>query len=296
VPMLRAAQAQGVKVVWDLCHYGWPDRLDIWSARFVERFARFAGAVARLIVTETGGGAFYCPVNEISYWAWAGGDMAHFHPLARRRGCELKRQLVRASIAAIDAIREVDPAARFVAADPIIHVAALTPRLAAEAKRARLAQFEAWDMLCGRRTPELGGSADHLDILGLNFYGNNQWFVGGPSISPADAAFRPLRAMLEEVAMRYARPMFIAETGAEGSLRVPWLRYVADEVAAAECAGICIEGICLYPVLDYPGWSDERHCETGVLGHADDEGRREVYEPLAREIAARSARRAELAT
>ena len=51
--MLEAARAAGVQVVWDLCHYGWPDDLDVFSPAFVERFARFAGAAARI---HLGGG------------------------------------------------------------------------------------------------------------------------------------------------------------------------------------------------------------------------------------------------
>ena len=34
LPMLRAARRMGLQVVWDLCHYGWPDHLDIWSEAF----------------------------------------------------------------------------------------------------------------------------------------------------------------------------------------------------------------------------------------------------------------------
>ena len=69
--MLRAATAAGVQVVWDLCHYGWPDDIDIWSPEFVDRFAAFAAAAARVVRDETDGVPFYSPVNEISYWAWA---------------------------------------------------------------------------------------------------------------------------------------------------------------------------------------------------------------------------------
>src|SRR5947209_1207796 len=39
-PMLEAARTAGVQVIWDLCHYGWPDDLDIFSPAFVDRFAR----------------------------------------------------------------------------------------------------------------------------------------------------------------------------------------------------------------------------------------------------------------
>ena len=42
-------------------------------------------------------------------------------------------------------------------------------------------------------------------------------------------------------------------------------------------AGVPVEGICLYPVLDYPGWADERHCPVGLLGFADESGRRCVH-------------------
>src|SRR5436305_870912 len=37
IPMLEAARREGVQVVWDLFHYGWPDNLDIFSAAFVDR-------------------------------------------------------------------------------------------------------------------------------------------------------------------------------------------------------------------------------------------------------------------
>src|SRR5579871_6651420 len=30
-PMLEAARQSGVQVMWDVCHYGWPDDLDIFS-------------------------------------------------------------------------------------------------------------------------------------------------------------------------------------------------------------------------------------------------------------------------
>lgn len=284
LPMLRAAEAEGLQVIWDLCHFGWPDGLDIWSAAFVERFARFAAAAAGVITAETGRRGLYCPINEISFLAYAAGEIGHFEPFGKERGDELKRQLVRANIAAIDAIREVDPGARLVAAEPLIHVVAPSPELAAEAEGWRIAQFEACDMLVGRREPELGGGAQYLDILGINFYPHNQWYVGDQQIERGDPAYRPLRHLLADVHARYGRPMFIAETGAEGADRAPWLRYVLDEVEAAQRGGLQLHGVCLYPILDYPGWDDERHCETGLLGHANAAGQRPLYQPLAREI------------
>src|ERR1044072_9254209 len=55
LPMLRAARETGTQIIWDLCHYGWPDDLDIWSEDFIERFARFAAAASQVIRDETDG-------------------------------------------------------------------------------------------------------------------------------------------------------------------------------------------------------------------------------------------------
>jgi len=286
VPMVRAAREGGVQVLWDLCHYGWPDDIDIWRTEFVDRFARFAAAAAAVIRDETDGVPFYCPVNEISYWSWAGGDTARFNPNARGRGAELKHQLIRASIAAIEAVRDVDPRARFVHVDPVIHVVARPSRPADRqaAENYRLAQFEAWDMLSGRQWPGLGGKPDYLDIIGVNYYSDNQWFLGGKTIELGHPLYRPFRDILAETWQRYERPLFVAETGSEGDARAPWLRYVGDEVRAAIENGVRVEGICLYPIVDYPGWTNERHCETGLLGRLDRHGHRPFHHPLADEL------------
>lgn len=284
LPQLQAAREAGVQPIWDVCHYGWPDDIDIWSSDFVTRFARFAAALATLMRDEWPGVPYYCPVNEISFWAWAGGDTGDIGPCARRRGMELKKQLVRATVAAIDAIRDVDPRARFVSVDPVINIRPKTVRQRRKAENARLAQYEAWDMIGGRLMPELGGKPEHLDIIGVNFYPHNQWFLNGPTIRRGEPEYRPLREILAETYHRYQRPLFIAETGAEGEHRAPWLRYVSDEVAGAQASGVPLGGICVYPITDYPGWDNDRHCPTGLLGFADQAGRRPVHEELAAEI------------
>ncbi|WP_052954827.1 hypothetical protein [Microvirga vignae] len=97
-------------------------RLDILSPAFIDRFARFARVAAQVVRDETDAVPFYVPVNEISFWSWAGGSLAYINPLASGHGNELKAILVRAAIAAVEAVREVDPRARIVHAEPAIHV------------------------------------------------------------------------------------------------------------------------------------------------------------------------------
>src|SRR4051794_29769368 len=46
--ILKAAETAGVQVIWDLCHYGWPDGLNIFSSAFIDRFANFAAAAAKV--------------------------------------------------------------------------------------------------------------------------------------------------------------------------------------------------------------------------------------------------------
>lgn len=287
-PMLRAAHETGMQVIWDLWHYGWPEGLDIFSADFVTRFARFAAAAVERISAHDSV-PFISPINEISFFSWAGGEGEAFNPFARNRGGEMKRQLVRATIEAIAAMRAVNPAIRLFQIDPMINVIAKEscPQDAAAAESYRQSQFEAWDMIAGRAQPELGGQEDFLDVIGVNYYIHNQWtFPGGHGsmIVPSNPRYRHVREMLAEIYARYRRPIFIAETGIEDETRSTWLRYMANEAAAALSAGVPVEGLCLYPIVNHPGWDDDRHCYNAMFDYPDPEGRREVYQPLADEI------------
>jgi beta-glucosidase/6-phospho-beta-glucosidase/beta-galactosidase len=286
LPMLRAAKETGTQVIWDLCHWGWPDDLEIWSPAFVDRFAAFAHAVAQVVRNETDQVPFYVPVNEISFWAWAGGDLALINPLAIGRGNELKVILARATIAGIEAVRGVDPLARIAYAEPAIHV---IPRSAERqdvqgAHLYTLAQFEALDLISGRSRPELGGRGDYIDLVGVNYYLHNQWVDGDLPVGVDHPQYRPFRKLIADVYHRYKRPVFVAETGIEGDLRVPWLRMMSYEAAQARHAGVPVAGLCLYPITDYPGWDDDRHCPTGLLGYVGADGRRPVDQGLAQEL------------
>lgn len=292
LPRLRAARAAGLHVVWDLFHYGWPDDLDIFEPAFVDRFAALAQAFAELHRDETDQPLWVAPVNEPSFVAWAGGDVAYFNPFRRGCGAALKRQLAHAAIAACAAVRDVDPRARLCHVDPVIHIAAdpLRPRDRRPAEVYCQGMYEAWDTIAGRRDPALGGREEWLDVVGLNYYPRNQWVHQprspvGLVMRPGDALFRPFADILAEVYARYRRPLFIAETGCEGDERPAWLRYVAGEVCRARGAGVPVGGICWYPILNHPGWEDYRHLTCGVWDYPPGpDGAREGHGPLLDEI------------
>lgn len=49
---------------------------------------------------------------------------------------------------------------------------------------------------------------------------------------------------------------------------------MCKEVLTAISAGVPVEGICLYPIVNHPGWDDDRHCHNGLFDYADASGQR----------------------
>lgn len=283
----EAAAQTGIQIIWDFFHYGFPDDLDIFTSAFVERFVAFSTATAKFLRSKSNRTLFICPTNEISFYAWVSGEVGAFYPFVRGRGDDLKKQLVRATIAAIDAIRARFPDTRFVQTDPAIRVAPRNknPQTIADAAIYHESQFHALEMLTGKRAPELGGAPAYLDIIGINYYFNNQWrHPSGRKIYRHHKNYQPLHELLESFHTRFNRPLFIAETGIENEARPEWFRYVGEQAQIAASNGVPMHGICLYPIVNHPGWDDNRHCRNGLWDYADEFGNREIYQPLLAEI------------
>jgi len=293
VPFLKAASEHGIQINWTLCHYGWPDDLDVFSAAFVNRFARFCAEFARFVADHSNAVPFYSLINEISFTTWAVCHTEIMYPFAshgKGRDYLLKQQMIRATIAACEAIWEVDPRARFVHVDPIIHIIAPPdrPDLAEAAAALRSSQFEAWDMLSGTKDPELGGDPKFLDIIGVNYYHSNQWeYLTNDRLHwhLNDQRRLPLHKLLEEVWLRYKVPLIIGETSHVGIGRGQWVREIADEVRTALHIQVPVEGICLYPIIDRHDWENAHHWHNSGLWDLDldDDGtfRRVLCEPYA---------------
>ncbi len=281
---VNAAQKTGIQIIWDFFHYGYPDDLDIFSPEFIQRFVSFSIATAGFIKDNIDQPLNICLINEISFFAWASADIGDFYPYAKKQGYKMKCQLVKATIEAIKAIRKICPETRFVQTDPAIRIlpSHSSKRARNDAVKHHEAQFQAFDMLSGKQAAELGGSPEFLDIIGINYYSYNQWrHPSGRRIHWHYKNYQPFHQILGGIYQRYQRPVFIAETGIENEARAGWFNYMYDEVKIAESHKVPNAGICLYPILNHPGWDDNRHCHNGLWDYADNNGNRPIYQPLA---------------
>jgi beta-glucosidase/6-phospho-beta-glucosidase/beta-galactosidase len=280
-PLIAALRRSRVVPIWDLCHYGYPDDVDPFAPDFATRFADYARKAAVHLAGQTPGPSFFTPINEISFFADMGGNWGWVAPHLKgpENRAALLRALCTADLAAAKAIREAVPDARLVHIDPLVHIVAPRDRPdLEEAARAesRDLMFAAWDMIAGRSAPELGGSPDLLDIVGVNCYsfGQTEFREGGPheALPPGDDRIRPLCDMIIDVWERYRRPMIIGETSGLGVGRDEWLDDVMHESLAAVARGVDLQGICLFPAVDMPNWHDGKWLHNGLCDLVEQDG------------------------
>ncbi len=280
---IEAAHQHGMQIQWTLMHYGTPADVSLLDDTLCERFEAFAHAAAEVIAACSKEAPVYTPINEIGFLAWAASQTRLFHPYGKddetapgttlNDGFNIKCRLVKAALAGMKAIRQVDPRARFLHVEPIVHVVPPEnrPDLQALADEVASYQWQVWDLFCGTLLPELGGHPEALDLIGVNHYHSGQWEV----ITEKrlhwhlhDPRRRPLQEMLQGVWSRYGRPLVIAETSHIGVGRSAWLNEVADQVRQARGHGVPVEGVCLYPIVDRPDWDNLEHWHhSGMWDH-----------------------------
>jgi beta-glucosidase/6-phospho-beta-glucosidase/beta-galactosidase len=264
--------------IWDLCHYGLPDGCDPFSDDCPQRFVDYCRAAAEFVTSSAEPPYFFTPINEITFFSAAATDLEWMSPFAKGREDELKRALARMAIAGAKAIREVEPGARMVHVDPIVHAVPPPdrPDLADEAREEEHRKaVEGWDMLAGRVAPELGGSPEILDIVGVNVYHYSQVQLGQDKkreiLGPRDPRRKPLSELLQFASERYRRPLIIGETSGYQENRAEWLRMTMEECFKALNAGVQLHGVCLYPFVDVPDWWTQQWAKIGIYDVADKE-------------------------
>lgn len=295
-PLIDAVRRAKVLPVWDLCHYGYPDGCEPSHPEFVSRFRAYCRAVASHLGRLGPEPHVFTPINEITFWGFAGGEWGWMGPFGRSREqrLQLRQRLCEAAVAGVKAIREVLPHARMLHVEPLINVVPPRdrPDLADEAAHEMEDDaYHAWDVLAGRRSPELGGTPDVLDIVGANCYsfGQMEFRHTGPheALAPEDPRIRPLCDLLRGVWQRYRRPMVIAETSGLGPGREDWLRDVMQESLAAVDQGIDLHGVCLFPAVDMPDWHSGAWLHNGLCDLVPEPGgrlRRQPFKPYVDEL------------
>ena len=263
IPMLESAAELGIQQIWDLNHFDFPEYIDPFSEKFVTCYAEYSKRVIQLLRKYYSNTIYIVPMNEPSFFAWMC-DQGLWAPYQKGKGTEFKKQLIRAAIAAMDAIWQEDENVRFIHTDPFMFRQPLRLKSVEEKEFCdnfnKNVRFHSWDMICGKSSPELGGSPKYLDILGINYYFYNQQMVGikvgesNPytfrSLPLTHKRRRSLSDIIEELVQRYQVPVVIAETGNYRNRRVSWWKYILEQTRDVHQKKLPLFGLCAYPTLD----------------------------------------------
>ena len=268
--------------------YGWLARIRIARAGAVTtgRKASWCPAITRARLTVVAGPSALSQLRRRPGRDHRqAGDLFDLDVRGDKRGW-FKGQLVRTAISAARAVKERWPRSTIVWAEPLIHIAPHDHRRQSVrgAKANLQGMYEAYDWIMGLTKPELGGDPSLVDAVGWNYYPHNQWYWKGPTIPMGHHEYRPLADMLVEMTERYGKPLFLSETGAEGTGKPSWLHYVCNEVRDAMGRGADIGGACWSRMTAYRGWDTSRHAEPGLFSPVVANGTRHVDERLLAEF------------
>lgn len=266
---ILAAQTAGIQQLWDICHFGYPNGLSPLHPEFCNRFVALCQAFTEVFRLCTDDPLVVTPINEISFLSWFGGDVAGTEPFLRKSAAAVKYELCRAAIKGIEAIKVMDPAAKIMMVEPLIRIHGKNGgRITKRIREYNEGQFEAMDMITGRLHPELGGRPDYMDLAGFNYYYQNQWEHRGHQLCwKAERQRRNFPDLLKAAAERYGKPVVLSETGHFKEERSLWMEQITEECIAAMEAGVDLQGICIYPVLDRPDWDTLAYINCGIWGY-----------------------------
>lgn len=255
---ILAAEENGIQVIWDLCHFGYPDNIYPTHPHFCQRFVSLCSAFAEFYAKTATQPLFVVPVNEISFLSWHSGDVRGTVPFAVNCGFDIKYHLCKAAIEGIKMLKLVSPDCRIILVEPLISIHGRLEDDPLHIGNLNEHQFQAMDIIAGRMCPELGGREEFLDILGFNYYWNSQWENGTGALPwPEEYKKRTKVASLLKMAyLRYLKPIFLSETGHFGVGRAQWIEEITEECIIALSEGLPILGACIYPVTDRPDWDD----------------------------------------
>ena len=261
--IISTAKKHGIQVIWDICHFGLPDDLTPLHPMFARRFSNLCRAFVikyRSIVPD--GELIITPINEVSFLSWLGGDARGTSPYCVNQGWEVKYRLMKAYIEGIELMKEVDPTIKIMTTEPLVNIIPQDSRnqvLVLEANEKHQEQFQVLEILTGKMCPELRGKPEFVDLIGVNFYYNNQWTFPDHEFipwneKPPHPQWKNLHSLIEEVYISYGKPIVLSETSHPGEDRSKWLEMIQKECHSLLKNGIPLYGCCIYPIIDRPDW------------------------------------------
>lgn len=231
----------GLRPIVGLIHHGsGPRDTSLLDPAFPERLAHYAGAVARRYPWV----ADYTPVNEPLTTARFSALYGHWYPHARDDASFARALLnqCRAVVLAMEAIRDVNPAARLVQTDDLGKTYA-TPTLAYQAEFENERRWISFDLIAGRLSPDrpmwewlrsVGATEAELewflahpcppDILGINHYLSSERFLDD-RLDRYPGEFPGTNGSHRYVDVLAARVLPHGVAGPERLLREAWERY-----------------------------------------------------------------------
>jgi beta-glucosidase/6-phospho-beta-glucosidase/beta-galactosidase len=261
--MIMVAKENDVQQIWDICHFGFPDDLTPLHPQFAKRFAALCKAFVEFYRTvDADSVLIITPINEVSFISWLGGDVRGTAPYCKGQGWEVKYHLMKAYIEGIEAIKAVDNNVRILTTEPLVNIVAplyATSEQIEEANKMNEEQFQVTEILCGNICKELRGKPEYLDILGYNYYYNNQWQMHSCEIldwkeNDPCSQYVSLDRLLQQVYNRYQRPLVITETSHPKEDRPLWVEMITEVCLKTLENDLPLWGVCWYPVLNRPDW------------------------------------------
>lgn len=239
--VVAAAEKAKLKLYIDLWHYGYPEWLDIMSPEAPAHFAAFAEAIAKRYPSIM----HWCICNEPTLLVERGGQKGEWQPfLELADPAEFRHQICRCIIAASRVVRQLRPEALLILPDPW-HA---TDGFSEDHQAAVI------DTVLGRRDPEVGGSSDLIDIIGLNHY--------------RDSTLPPLHKLFLNAKARWPdKPLWFTETSGPpvGWQQTEWFWWMLAETRLANQEGAGIDVFTWAPAISMYDWVDETlHLANGI--------------------------------
>lgn len=280
---MDAALKMGIQIIWDLCHFGYPDGLIPTHPQFTNRFLSLCRAFSLFHKSYCDEPLLVVPINEISFLSWHSGEMRGTVPFAINSGFDIKYHLCKAAIEGCKVLKQTDPDCCILLVEPLVKIHPANEDITREELDIlNLHQYQAMDMISGTLCPELGGSPYLFDMIGVNYYYNNQWDHLDQTLpwSADEKRLTPLSRLLKEAYSRYNKAIILSETGHFGALRPRWMEEVTLECDRAISMGVDLKGICIYPVIDRPDWDNLSDWSNCGLWDLDLAGNRVPHQPV----------------